>query len=210
MKKSIVSYFLILILFVYLNAYMHLNNTDECFSETEKGEISNLLIEGAAEYISSYSEALLLLREYELYGLGSFSISNALLKTESALEKLEKSRKKYSDALSIGEKAGYKSICLNKLIYYNYDKYIDDFKLNKLIADEVKYYLSRGDVIGLYKKNIEKIDEIIEILKDIHSTLSSNTIPEISVFWKLLQKYTEHILFGNYSTILSRNAYGIN
>ncbi len=193
-----------------LYGYMVLNDTDPVFQGPERGSISDLLVNGAVGFIDSKCEVLLLLREYEISANESFSITNAILRTETALNKLEEARKYYSDALKIGEACGYVKTYRDMLIAFDYDAYISEEKLNSEIANSVSFYLKRGDVLGLYRKNIDNIDELIEILKNIKSTLSNNAKPDITVFWSLLQKFSISKLFGNYATVLSIRAFKEN
>jgi len=186
---------------------MVLNDTDPVFPENDRRAISELLVSGAAGFIDSNCEALLLLREFELSSNSSFSIANALLRTENALNKLEEAMKNYSEALKIGENCGYEKTYRDKLVDFNYDTCIIEEKLNSEIANAVAYYLKRGDVLGMYRKNIENIDELIGILKTIQNSLRNNEKPDIAVFWSLLQKFSMCKLFGNYATVLSTKAF---
>ncbi len=194
----------------FVFSYMYANDTDSVFPENDRGSISDLLVTGAAGFIDSNCEALLLLREYEISSNSSFSITNALLRTENALNKLEESKKSFTDALNLGETCGYVKTFRDMLIDFNYDACILEEKLNSEIANSVAHYLKKGDVLGMYRKNIENIDELIDILKDIQGTLKNNAKPDITVFWRLLQKFSISKLFGNYATVLSIKAFHEN
>jgi hypothetical protein len=191
----------------YVLGYIYANDTDPIFQGPERGSISDLLVNGAVGFIDSNCEALLLLREYEISSNAPFSIANALLRTENALNKLEESRKSFSDALKLGETCGYVKTYRDMLIAFDYDAYIREEKLNSEIANSVACYLKKGDVLGMYRKNIDNIDELIETLKNIQSILRNNAKPDISIFWRLLQKYSISKLYGNYMTVLSIRAF---
>jgi hypothetical protein len=191
-----------------LYGYMVLNDTDPVFNGPRKESISDLLVNGAVGFIDANCEALLLLKEYEISANTPFSISNALLRTENALNSLEDARKHYSDALKIGEMCGYVKTYRDMLINFDYTAYINEEKLNSEIANLVAYYLKKGDVLGMYRKNIDNIDELIGVLKTIQSSLRNNVKPDIEVFWSLLQKFSLAELYGNYSTVLSMKAFG--
>jgi len=66
---------------------------------------------------------------------------------------------------------------------------------------ELKSYLLNGDIDGLYAKNIENIDGILQRLYSIRSLLSESKQPTISSFWSLLHQYTDAILLGNYASM---------
>jgi hypothetical protein len=209
-----------LILSFSLNSGIYYNDTDPVFpppdpdpgsvfkvSMTGRGLISDLLIDGAAKFIDSYSEALIILREYEISFKSTFDMSFAHIKADLALKKLEESRKYYAETISIGEKLEYVEYYRGKLITFDYDTFIREQNLNKIVADEVKEYLKAGDVLGLYRRNLEKIDHIITILKDIYGALNNSVKPDISLCWELFQSYSETALFGNYATVLSKKAF---
>jgi hypothetical protein len=192
---------------LHVYGYMYANDTYDGFPEPEKGQISEKIVAGASNFLESNSEALLLLKEYEISTNENFNSTNAFIRTESALKKLEESKKNFSEALKIAGECEYESTYREKLINYNYDSYITEKCLNDEIANRVTYYLKRCDVVGLYRKNIETIDEIIELLKIIRDSLGNNEKPEISTFWTLMQKFSNAALFGNYSTVLSNKAF---
>lgn len=194
----------------HVYGYMYANDTYDGFPDPEKEEISEKVVAGASNFLESNSEALLLLKEYEISTTENFNFTSAFIRTESALGKLEESRKNFSEALKIAEKCEYEKTYRDKLINYNYDSYITDKSLNKEIASGVGYYLKRCDIVGLYRKNIENIDEIIELLEIIRDHLGNNEKPVISTFWTLLQKFSNAALFGNYSTVLSKTAFQSN
>lgn len=215
---------LLILLFssVFLIADLYLNDSDPVFPPNPpdpssvlkimsggRQEISDLLIEGAALYIESFSEALLLLKEYEMSGKAVFDLNLSTLKTETAIKKLEASRKCYESVILIGERLEYVGYYRNKLLGFDFDSYIKSQNLNPIIANEVKEFLKAGDVIGLYRRNLERIDEILKELKSIDEDLSKNIKSDISKYWRLFQKYSETSLFGNYATVLSVKAFNI-
>ncbi len=195
---------------VNLFGYLYANDTDNGFPEPEKSAISDSIVKGASGFLASNAEAMLLLKEYEVSSYESFNVSNALLKTESALQYLKESRKNFFDAMKTGEKCAYEKTSADKLVNFDYNSFITENKLIGEIADPVAYYLKRGDVIGMYNKNIQNIDEIIELLESIQTSLIKNEKPDITVFWDLLQKFATCKLFGNYMTVLSLNAFQAN
>jgi hypothetical protein len=210
MKKFNVFIFVCVLCFTFthLHPAIYLNDTDPVFHSPARGEISNLIIDGAEKFLDSYSEALLILREYEISEKASLNFNIALQRTESALEKLEDSRKQYARSIAIGEKEKYVDTFRDKLMAFNYEQCEKGKSFNATIVQEVTGFLKDGDVLGLYKKNLEKIDGIISVLKDIKDKLNNNIKPDVSVFWTLLQKYSETVMFGNCATVLSSKSFG--
>ena len=196
-------------LFTGLNGAISLNDIVPVYPEPEASEIENYIIDGAALFLSSYSDALLILQEYEISSRGALNTTAALINSASALKKLRESRVNYSKALEIADKINYVDFYKNKLKIYSYESVMSEDNLNAVIADEVISFLKEGDVKGLYRRNLEKIDKTIKTLEDIYSNLNGGNIPKVSVFWNLLQRYGEAALFGNYSTLLAKRAFNL-
>jgi len=220
MKKSLFFVIPVLILVgASLYSAMVLNNTTAVFPDPDSGdgialevfgegnpEIAGLMIDGAANFLNSYSEAILLLKEYEIGCKAPFNFTIALAKTNAAIESLESAHNYYSQAISIGEKLQYVELNRNKLLSYDYNTRTAAEKLNVEISSEVTGFLSQGDVIGLYRRNIERVDTILLLLKSIHEKLEAGIKPDVTQFWTVLHNYSETALFGNYATILSKAA----
>jgi hypothetical protein len=213
---------MIMVTAVGLDAALVLNNTDRVFPPPPPGEgtmlqvapaaggreeISSLMIDGAAKFLDSYSEALILLREYEMSAKAPFDMNLALLKAESALQKLEDSRGDYAAALAVAEKLEYVQYYRDKLTEFNYNSYAEERKFIPGVTEEVKGFLGSGDVVGLYRRNLDKIDGIILVLKTIHSELNRGVKPDVTLFWTVLEEYSKAALFGNYATVLSKKAF---
>lgn len=211
----------ILALAVGLHSAMVLNNTDDIFPPPNLNPgsmvrtasygqplIRNCMIEGAGRFLDSYGEAMLLLREYEESGNAAFDFTEAASKAEAALQKLADSRTAYAEALNAAEKLEYLEYYKNKLLQFDYDACITRKSLKTSIAEEVKGFLQVSDVIGLYRRNIERIDDIISVLKRICEDLEKGVKSDVTLYWEVLQKYSETALFGNYATVLSREAFG--
>lgn len=221
-KKFITILFLTLIISFSLNSGIVLNKTypppppdpdpnpgGSIFKWATVGseEINKLLIDGATKFLDSYSDAIILLREYEISCKSSFDLPLALIKTNSALKKLEESRSFYANALSIADQLEYSVEYRNMLIVFDYDTYIIEQDLNKTIAEEVKELMKAGDMNAVYRRNLEKVDEIIFQLKTALARLNENLKPDIKVLWTILQKYSDTALFGNYATVFAEKVF---
>lgn len=197
----------LLIINVPTYSTMCLNDSAPTFTEPERTEIENSVTLGAYDLLVSYSETLLMLKEFEITPEAQFNTAEALLKTESAIKQLESSMKKYDSALILAEKASYDQIYKKKLNDFDYSASINSEGLNGTIAEESAAFLKKNDVKGLYKKHMEKLNGLLTQLKNVRESLYVNKKPSIPVCWKLLQKYAEVILFGNYATVLSKKAF---
>lgn len=208
MKILKISSILLLTLTFNLSAYLTLNNTDEVFPENKQEYIGKMMVNGASGFLASYSSALLIINQDNNSTTSSVNNEISLNTLENAISMLVESKKFYSEALISGEKSGYIKELQEKLIAYPYNNLVKSENMNPVIAAEVVSYLRNGDIIGLYKRNIERIDDIMGKLQCLRTNLISGNNNADDLTWDILNSYSEAVLFGNYATILSREAYG--
>lgn len=203
------TFIFIIVLALGFNAYsvISLNDHEKVFPEPEQSEIGNLVIGGASDFLSSYSDALKLFSDYEVSTNKAFNAVNAHSYAYSAMEKINAARKKYQDALGICNRLNYVKSNHDKLVNFDYNSVIESKNLNSIIAARAVTFLKEGNVIGTYQKNLDNLDEIVSILQLIIDELKVDTKPDVSIFWDLLHKYQSALMFGNYSTILANYAF---
>ena len=201
--KKILLIITILAFALSMHAFIFMNDLNCAFSESqEKILLEENVIAGSAHFLHSKSYADLLLMEYEKPGQQAFNFTLALEYVEKAIAELEISKEKYVKAAEIGERLGYIETKQSWFKEFNYDTFILENNLNREIAGIVKSYLIKGDVLGVYRHNLDNIDGILTTLSSIRDQVKIGTKPDISSFWKLLQQYSEAALFGNYSTVI--------
>jgi hypothetical protein len=209
MKKTVSLVIVIVFLTIQMNAFVTLNDVHCLFNEgSEKIQIEENMIDGAAHFLLSKSYADLLLYEYEKSAKQEFNFSMSLEYLEKAIQEVNFSKMKYAAALDIGRKIGYAENKIDWFKTFNYDDFIRDNKLNKEISEVVKSYLVRYDVIGIYQQNIDYINQILYTLNLIKYDLKAKRRPDVMIYWSLLQQYSETVLFGNYSTVMGGTILG--
>jgi hypothetical protein len=143
---------------------------------------------------------MLVLYEREIAEKDFFNVEKSLNHVETAISKLEAAQENYNKALNMALTTEYAQDRIDQLKSFNYGKYCSDNKLNNPIMEEVKQYLSKGDVIGLYRKNIENVAAILSNLYKIRESLKGGSRPDLSIYSDLIRLYSTTLLFGNYST----------
>lgn len=205
--------FLVFFLAANLNAGICLNNIDDVFppppvtEESSSSSIKELMIEGASFFMQSYASATLLMYEYEIGEKGYFNFTSSINHVSEAIEKLEAARKKYSEALNQALYREYIAEKVSKLKSFDYTKHASDEGLNSDMATKVAGYLSKGDVRGIYTKNLNYIDSIIATLKSIKNNLTEGVKPQIELYWTLTRSYSDTMMFGNYATAAAKKAF---
>ena len=185
----------------YLNAFISWNYTPSVFDSTEPQALEELTVEGTSFFLQSNADVFLLLNEVEVGYGKNFDFAYALELTDSAIRKLENARVKYVQIITRTEYSGQERQMVKRLKAFDYNLLSESHRLNRQVMSELKSYLEVGDINGLYAKNIENIDGILERLNNIRSLLSEGKQPAVSSFWSLLQHYSNAILLGNYASM---------
>jgi hypothetical protein len=203
MKKFIVKELIVLtviilvFLGVYVNAKIRLNDTQMAFAERNNQEaIERANITGAILAYEADSYINLFLAEIERGENYTLMIKYI----DFAIIKLCESYSYYSQAYAIGHQ-GYLPDSINKFKNYDYSKISQEFGNPKLYS-EVSQLFKNGDILGLYKKNVDYNLEITVKLKKIKTDLAVKkvNVDDIQSLNILMYKIGS---FGNYSTRLT-------
>jgi hypothetical protein len=165
--------------------------------------IEEYVVAGAKSFIESHRTILAVIQEFEINSYQNVNIPSSLTFTETALKQLQNSREQYIKALETAGQIGYNLAMIDKFKVFDYDGYINKYGLNKEIAGIVKKYLKEGDLLGIYRENIDNINNIINILVSIRDTLESGDKPALGILWDCIQQYSTSLLLGNYATRFS-------
>jgi len=165
--------------------------------------IEEYVVAGAKSFIESHQNFLAVIQEFEINSSQDVNIPLSFTYTETALKQLQNSRYRYIKALEIAEQAGYNLAMIEKFMVFDYDGYISKYGLNKEIAGIAKSYLRKGDLLGIYRKNIDNLDIIINTLITIRDSMKAGEKPGIGILWDCIQQYSATFLFGNYATRFS-------
>jgi len=212
MKKNIVTIILgiiIMTLFcLHSIAVFHINDIVPVFPDSDSTEIEDAIIDGASLFFKANADIMLLYSECESNFKSYLDYSKCLHLVNSAVDHFTNSRARYIKAVSIGKSAGYKTDKIDLLKNFDYSGFALEKGFNSGTMDIVKGYLTKGDVIGIYRKAADDTENIITILNVIKKDLSNGVRPKITEFWGLLQAISKLMLFGNYSTVSAQHAFG--
>jgi hypothetical protein len=213
MKKTILTVMLVITFFTgQIFAFVYANHAckanDACGGEGKKSSGSNMgqmIIEGAGHFLMSHSEMLKFLNKIELSELTGPDYSELQDIINRAIESMENASETYKNLISIAKETPYNMDVISKLRIFDYAGYMKTNGLNRVIFKKVKYFLRKGDVIGVYIYLKSDMDSIIEQLVNIKSNVDSEVFPEISLLWRINQKYSESLLFGQYVAEVFKN-----
>lgn len=205
--KICLGVFLFFISFSQINALYHINDIIPPFPGGDGEAIESNVIDGSAFYFQGKAAAMNIFAVGESGAKSLFDFSSALSYTYTAIEHLQKARSSYLKAYNLGKAVGYVRSKQDVLVNFDYEAFAAEQGLNQIIMERVKAYLGKGDVTGFYMQGVRYVDEILEILSTIKDDLEKGVKPDTRVFWKLLQRFSESTLFGNYGTMVGIAAF---
>lgn len=183
---------------------MHANDIIDAFYGDGK-EIEINIVKGSQYYLTAAAYTHQMLAEVEKSSLETLNSATTLKLVNKIKVDLDLSLSFYHKALVAAENAQYNENKIELFTLFNYDNYIAETGLNENIAKKVQEYLVKGDIIGIYKQNIQNIEELRTAIISMQSQLNKGITPDITLSWNIYQKIAETSLFGNYSTIMAKS-----
>jgi hypothetical protein len=200
--------FIVTLAFVGNNVYCTVwaNDIIDGYPEPEATNIESLVIEGSSLFFQGMTEIMRLFDEGEK-GSKSVNFPNSANLIDAAVNKLKMSKEKYLYAVQLSNSVN-KNICdFTYLEKFDYERYVEENGLIIGIANDVKKYLSGGNVVGFYQRIADDIDGLIKRLVTLKEKLSNKSSLYQEDHWLILQQGARLLLFGNYGTVMGKTAY---
>jgi hypothetical protein len=182
------------------------NKIIEGYPDPEANNIENLVIEGSSLFFQGMSDIMKLFDEGEK-GSKDGNFPNSLNLIDEAVNKLKMSREKYLNAVQLSNSVDKNMCDFTYLERFNYDQLVEDKGLITGIANDVKNYLSVGNVVGFYQKIADDIDGLIKRLETLKEKFNNKLSLYIEDYWLILQQGSSLMLLGNYGTVIGKTAY---
>lgn len=207
MKKSIILIFFLSFFFVCQNVNVDaawVSNGPPWGPPPNPGDekANDSIIDGAADFLHSYSQVLLLLKESEKSLKSGFNFSSAQSVLAIAIEKLTSSKDNYALVVNQMKKTSFNKTALQKLLGFDFEKLIEQRKLHPDIMNKVAFYLSKGDILGLYEKMVTDLGDMLDSLTVINNFTRENIPPDIEDLRALFQNYSDFMLMGYYTSLV--------
>lgn len=174
--------------------------TDNCFSRSSEIPLRVLIIEGAANYLklqSIFKEFLYKIELSELHGVDYNELSGIL---DSAIVHLDKARFNYFIFVERAENTQYQDWFIERLNSFEYEFFQKEKFLIKDIFDSVSYYLSRGDVTGVFYQILFDLDGISNLIRTLKISVEMKQFPNYDTLWHANQLLSKTQLFGQYAS----------
>lgn len=178
---------------ISLSATIWYNDSDITFDYIE--ELNKYVIQGAANFLKSYSSFLLLLSHAELGGR-DLQIGKKYL--ETAIESLENAVNTYEELKQKAESSKNKKSIIDDLEKFDYDSLREKNRLIEPIFESVRMHLKKGDVPKTYEKMLSECNKLLKTLKFLQGEIKKGVFPEKSKLWDLSHSYSESMFFGQY------------
>lgn len=164
-----------------------------------RGIIGQYIVVGAGHFLEGTSVAFQFMNKVELgelYGV-NYDELNGLL--EDAILEFEQARDTYVQLLEKANATSYNEAVIRKLMAFDFDGFRESKGLNSDVFAEVRDYMAAGDLRGYYLGLQLKVEDILNALYQAKPYIENATLPPLEGFWRVNQKCTETLLFGQYS-----------
>jgi len=163
-----------------------------------RSTIGGDVIDGAAYFLSGYSDTLLFLNRIELSEKQELDYAELGKILNSAIGNMELMKKTYLSLNLKTESLPYDPVMIQKLKDFDYSEFQQVNGLNPVIFNKVKDYLNAGDMRGVYSKILADVEGILNFLYVIKAKVDIDVFPGISHLWRLNQSCSHTLLFGQY------------
>ena len=193
-----------------VHARLHSNSSDSAYEggdgTSSTGEatlacyntIRELIIKGAEYFFKAHADINRLSEIVEISDIEGADYYTLWWEVNRALDNMNMARYYYQELRYKANKTPYNQEVINKLLDFDYDSFQEEHDLLKDVFSEVKGYLVKGDVRGIYDRTSAYFDTIKKILESIKGELYAGKVPSNNYMWKLNQVCAKAHMFGQY------------
>jgi len=164
------------------------------------------IIESAGYSFDSYAAYQSFLSRVEMADINGVDYKELRAIFYSAIDHMEKARAAYENVKLAAAKTAYNQELIDKLMKFDYEGFRNQYGLNEPIFERVKSLLINGDIPGLDDIVIANMDAVLKQLYTVKAIVDKDSLPDVSILWRINQSYFEAQLFGQYlSEILKAN-----
>ncbi len=157
-----------------------------------------LLIEGAGYFMQTQGTVQVLLNKVEWQDLKAIDYIELNKLAMSALNSIINARSSFEELIKAAEVTTYNLEVIGQLNRFDYDIFLKENNLNPFIFGAVRSYLEKGDITGTFRYLSERLKGIEQLLLIIRQSTIENSLPELTICWRLNERCAETALFGSY------------
>ena len=162
--------------------------------------IEMYVITGAGYYLNAYSDILAVSNRVELSDLHGMDYNESRQILGRALDNMNNALKTYECLIKKAEVTPYNETVISKLMDFDYNGFMQKRALNSVIYAKVEEYLKKGDITGICRQMHTEFIVIIRLLYTMRAALYFEKLPEMSVIWRLNERCSQTLLFGQYAS----------
>lgn len=185
-------------------ALIYGNETDGGFAgngggKTTENPIRTYVIEGAGYFLGSYSNILVFLNKIELAELKGTDYTELQKIIANAAADMQAAKESYSILVQIADVTPYDTEVIEKLTAFDYSAFQLENEPNAAVFAEVKAYLDKGDIRGVYHRFLTVSEELLGRLNTIKTEIDACRFPLSGDLWDLNESASLSLLFGQYT-----------
>jgi len=172
--------------------------------------ITNYIAIGAGYFLKAYSNTLQLMNKIELSGINGMNYNewNALL--DKTLYNMAMAKETYMKLVKETESLPYNTSVLETLKQFDYDAFQSEISADKEIFAEVKAYLVKGDMNGVYFKILANTEKIEAVLTQVKGKIYAGIPAVVNDIYQVNQLFSSSLLFGQYVAQVCGRIKGVN
>jgi len=194
-------------IFLPVNGYSFINNNGigEGYDEGSDGRESSsksieaYVTEGAYYYLGANADIQRLLQMIEFQDTRGIDYPAMQKIVTSAVDNMLKAEKTYEKLIQKAESTPYKQDVILKLRDFDYEEFIQEHGLNRVVFAVVREKLQSGDITGILKHTYNDFLKITDLLQEINRSVSNNQLPGLSLSWELNETLANSSLIGSYT-----------
>lgn len=167
--------------------------------------IESYIIDGAGYFLGSNADFFLFLNKIEMSDLNGVDYNELRTILNRAIENMEKAKSIYTSLVQTASNTTYRQSFIDGLKAFDYTGYQKKCNLNGVMFKEVKAYLYKGNVTGVFARIHGRTGKILDSLYAVKKYIDADTFPVIPNLWRINQTYGETLLFGQYAAEVFSN-----
>lgn len=175
---------------------VYFNGSDVTVKPTDK--LEEYVIKGAACFLKSYASFMQMVSKLELSRYEY--LNSAMFKTHlnDAIQGMSNAIKVYEDLNQAAEERDYVPGVTAALRTFDYETIEKSDRLIKPIFGDVRRFLVRGDIRGVYLKTLMECRALLKSLNTIQEKINTGNYPGRKELRDLNQEFARSMLFGQY------------
>jgi hypothetical protein len=197
--KTLLGVFILCLFYMPGPAKIIANATEKGFAEPGSADIRLHVMEAAGYFLKSQSDMLLFLNKIELEEINGIEYNELRPIINSAVWNMQNAMATYLALTQIADSTPYNQAVITDLINFDYFSFRESKELNSVITDQVKNYLSGGDIRGLYQELFSDSQTILDMLTMVKTIVDADGVPGTTDLWVINHSYSQTLLFGQYA-----------